>query len=86
MLSSDESARREEIGDVLFSMVNVVRFLGYNPEEILQENIRKFSKRFVGVEKMAESGGKEMADYSGEELEHFWGLVKGLEHSLGSRD
>ncbi len=69
----------EEIGDLLFSVVNLSRFLGVNAELALRGANRKFSDRFRKVEKSVRAGGKSMKDMSIEELEKLWRVAKGGE-------
>ncbi len=67
---------RDEIGDLLFSVVNVSRFLGHNPEELLNQNIRKFVGRFQRVEDKVHESGQEFKEFSLEELDVFWEEAK----------
>ena len=67
---------REELGDLLFSVVNVSRFLGHNPEELLNQNIKKFVRRFQGVEDKVHASGKSFKDFTLEELDAFWDETK----------
>ena len=66
----------EELGDLLFSMVNVSRFLKADPEEALNAATEKFISRFAKVEEMALAQGKDMAQMSLEELDKLWERVK----------
>lgn len=70
---------RDELGDLLFSVVNVSRFLGHNPEELLNCNIKKFVRRFERVEDMVHKSGKQFSDYTLDELDCFWEEAKELE-------
>ncbi len=67
---------RDELGDLLFSAVNVSRFLGYNPEELLNHNIKKFIRRFQSVEEKVHATGKEFKEFSLDELDDFWNEAK----------
>jgi tetrapyrrole methylase family protein/MazG family protein len=67
---------RAELGDLLFSVVNVSRFLGHNPEELLNHNIRKFVGRFQMVEEKVHATGREFKEFSLEELDTFWEEAK----------
>ena len=71
-----ESDIRDELGDLLFSVVNVSRFLGHNPEELLNQNIKKFTGRFQRVEDKVHASGKDFKEFSVEELDVFWDEVK----------
>ena len=67
---------QEELGDLLFSVVNVSRFLKADPEEALNAATEKFISRFAKVEEMALAQGKDMAQMSLEELDKLWERVK----------
>jgi MazG family protein len=66
----------EELGDVLFSLVNVCRLAGYNPEIILRQANKKFEKRFKTLEKELEKEGKKLRECSLEELDQLWERIK----------
>ncbi len=70
------SNMEEELGDLLFSVVNVSRFLKADPEEALNTATEKFISRFAKVERMALSQGKDMAQMSLEELDKLWEQAK----------
>ncbi len=67
---------REELGDLLFSTVNISRFLGHNPEELLNHNIKKFIRRFQSVEEKVHAAGKDFKAFTIEELDGFWDEAK----------
>ncbi len=67
---------QEELGDLLFSVVNVSRFLKADPEEALNAATEKFISRFAKVEEMALAQGKDMAQMSLEELDKLWERAK----------
>ena len=67
---------RDELGDLLFSVVNVSRFLGHNPEELLNANIKKFIRRFQSVENKVHASGKEFKQFTLSELDVFWDEAK----------
>lgn len=66
----------EELGDLLFSVVNVSRFLKEDPEEALNAATEKFISRFAKVEQLALASGKDMAQMSTAELDELWEQVK----------
>lgn len=66
----------DEYGDLLFSVVNLSRFLGLNAENSLTNAIDKFINRFVSVEKLAILQGKRLNDMSIDELLALWGRIK----------
>jgi len=76
--SGDEQAEAEEIGDLLFSVVNVARFAGVNSEKSLYDACEKFVARFTAMEKMADNDGKQMDEMPLCELDALWNKTKAL--------
>lgn len=72
------SARRreEELGDVLFSLINYARFEGIDPETALERVNQKFKRRFEYIEAHADRDLKEM---SLEDMDRLWNQAKGRE-------
>jgi len=68
----------DELGDLLFANVNLVRHLQCNPELVLRQANEKFSKRFQLVEQQVAKQGKLICDCSLEELEAIWTQIKKL--------
>lgn len=66
----------EKFGDVLFSCVNVSRFIGADSEEALTASTDKFIKRYLLVEKLAADEGLGMKTASIEELDKLWNKAK----------
>lgn len=66
----------EEIGDLLFSVVNVARFLDIDPENALNYSIDKFINRFQYIEDEAISMGKNLDNMSLEEMDELWKEAK----------
>ncbi len=67
---------KEELGDLLFSVVNVSRFLGVDAEEALTVSSDKFLNRFSVVERLAGERGIDMKSSSLEELDKLWDEAK----------
>jgi len=67
---------KEELGDLLFSVVNVSRFLGVDAEEALTVSSDKFLNRFSVVERLAGERGIDMKSSSIEELDKLWDEAK----------
>jgi MazG family protein len=67
----------EEIGDVLFAVVNLARKLGIQPGNALERANRKFRERFEGVERLAHDRGIDMSAVGLEVLDQLWDEVKG---------
>jgi uncharacterized protein YabN with tetrapyrrole methylase and pyrophosphatase domain len=66
----------DELGDVLFSAVNVSRFIGVDASEALAAANRKFSARFERVQDEVRKSGRGFGDYSLDELDGIWDRVK----------
>lgn len=67
----------DELGDVLFSVVNYARFLDVNPEDALERTNRKFIQRFQHMEKAVKADQKDLANMSLEEMDIYWEKAKG---------
>ncbi len=67
----------EELGDVLFSLVNYARFLNIDPDEALERTNRKFIQRFQFLERESHKDGKVMGEMTLEEMEGYWQRAKG---------
>ena len=77
--SKNPSEIEDELGDVFFSLVNISRFIGVNPEDALRKTISKFIKRFRHMEMRAADSGREFKDMSIEEMDGLWDEAKGEE-------
>ncbi|MGC2062079.1 MAG: nucleoside triphosphate pyrophosphohydrolase [Thermodesulfovibrionales bacterium] len=67
----------DELGDVLFMLVNIARFIGLNPEEALRKTISKFISRFRYIEMSAKQQGRSLAEMSLAEMDALWDEAKG---------
>ena len=67
---------KEELGDLLFSIVNLARFLKINPEEALNCTSQKFINRFEFMEQSAIESNKKLEDMTLEEQDKLWNLAK----------
>lgn len=76
LASSDRDATGEEIGDLLFAVVNLARHLDQDAEQLLQDATRKFSTRFREVERTVQRSGRAWPEWSLEELEEIWVRIK----------
>lgn len=70
----------DEIGDLFFSLANVSRLLGVNPEIALQEANEKFIRRFERVEKGLKKRGKKLGGVSLKEMDELWEKAKKKAH------
>lgn len=67
-----DAERQAEAGDVLFAVVNLVRWLKVDPEIALRETNLRFRKRFAFIEKSAAEQGKTVDQLSFEEMDQLW--------------
>jgi tetrapyrrole methylase family protein / MazG family protein len=77
--AGDHAAIESEIGDMLFSMVNLARKLKVNPEDALRTSIAKFTRRFAYIEDTLLSQGRTLHDSTLEEMDKLWDQAKGNE-------
>jgi len=69
-------AREAEFGDLLFSLVNVARKLGMNPEDALRAATSRFEARFRIMEQKAKAEGQDLKDLPLDELDQYWEAAK----------
>jgi ATP diphosphatase len=74
--SGAEAHMREELGDLLFSVAQLARHVGIDPEGALREAGGKFERRFRRMEARASGQGRALSDLSSEELEELWQEAK----------
>lgn len=67
----------EEIGDLLFAVVNLARFAGVEPEEALTRTASKFAGRFAAIEESARKAGRRVEDLELSEMLSLWEKAKG---------
>lgn len=68
----------EEFGDLLFSVINLSRFLKVDAESALERTNKKFIARFQFLEQQAEAQGRKLADMTLAEMDVIWEQAKGL--------
>jgi len=68
----------DELGDVLFSMVNYARFLGIDPDEALERTNRKFIRRFQYLEQESRKDGRKLGEMTLAEMDAYWERSKSL--------
>jgi nucleoside triphosphate diphosphatase len=76
MASGNSAALEEELGDLLFAVVNLARLTGTHSLQALQRANQKFTKRFDALELLARERGVELGKASLEELDKLWDEVK----------
>ncbi|NNK64621.1 MAG: nucleoside triphosphate pyrophosphohydrolase [Gemmatimonadetes bacterium] len=74
-----DAAVEEELGDLLFAAVNLVRLAGSHPVGALERANRKFRRRFESLEALAAARGVTLGDASLEELDTLWDEIKARE-------
>jgi len=74
--SGDRRKIREEIGDLLFVLVNLSRFLRINPEDALRRTIEKFISRFHYIERSLSKRGKSIGQSNLSEMDLLWEEAK----------
>lgn len=74
--SKKQSEIEDEMGDVFFSLVNISRFAGVNPEDALRKTISKFISRFRYIEMKAAEKGEKLSDMPLQEMDALWEEAK----------
>ncbi|HEY9070565.1 MAG TPA: nucleoside triphosphate pyrophosphohydrolase [Candidatus Ozemobacteraceae bacterium] len=78
LADEDAEAASEELGDLLFAIINAARLMGVDPEAALRQATAKFVRRFERVEERAEAAGG-FAGRTIEEMDGWWNEAKRLE-------
>ena len=68
--------RTQEVGDLLFAVVNLARWLKVDPESALRESNARFRERFAYIEASAREQGRSAADLSMDEMDRLWEAAK----------
>ncbi len=76
--AEDLASRADELGDLLFAVVNLARHYDIDAESALRETNSRFRKRFAHIEQSARSLGKSVNDLSLDEMESYWQEAKKL--------
>ena len=77
----DYSRHEEELGDLLFAVVNLARFLSVDPEAALRKTNLKFKRRFAAIERRFE--GNDLREVGLEAMDRVWNEAKGGEKEKG---
>lgn len=72
----EQKKMEEELGDLLFSVVNYARFLNIDPDQALARTNKKFMQRFQAMEDIVGGEGKKMTDLNLQEMDAIWNTVK----------
>ena len=76
MAAGDQERMESELGDLLFAIVNLGRFLAITPEEALRKTISRFTTRFEHVEDSLHRQGRQMTDATLAEMDLLWEEAK----------
>jgi tetrapyrrole methylase family protein / MazG family protein len=76
----DEESVKAELGDLLFAVVNLSRFLKVDPEEAISLTNRKFIRRFRYIEEQLRLNDKNFAQTDLQEMENLWNQAKNLDY------
>lgn len=76
MAAGNQQRMEAELGDLLFAIVNLGRFLALNPEEALRKTIERFTRRFSHIEETLHDRGVALKDASLAEMEALWEEAK----------
>jgi len=79
MERGDKAAMTDELGDVLFSCINLARHLGIEPEAALRGSNAKFERRFRALEQETVERGQHLTDLSLEQMDALWDAAKARE-------
>lgn len=74
----DHDAMEAELGDMLFSLVNLARVYGINPDTALERTNRKFISRFNHIEAAAKAQGRSLSDMTLAEMDALWSEAKAV--------
>ncbi len=85
MAEGDSDRMEAELGDLLFAIVNLGRFLSINPEEALRKTITRFQQRFQYVEDGLHGQGRRMNEATLTEMDVLWEEAKQREKTGSSR-
>jgi tetrapyrrole methylase family protein/MazG family protein len=72
----DRERQEEELGDLMFALVNLARHMKLNPEEALRGSARRFYRRFEDVEEAARRDGRDVREMSAADLDRLWEEAK----------
>ncbi|MCK5137664.1 MAG: nucleoside triphosphate pyrophosphohydrolase [Bacteroidales bacterium] len=78
MNGNDRDKMEEEVGDLLFSIVNAARLYDIEPETALEKTNRKFIKRFRYIEEKTGQSGRSLKEMSIDEMEILWQEAKSI--------
>jgi tetrapyrrole methylase family protein/MazG family protein len=72
LATGDRALMEEELGDMLFTIVNVSRFIKVDPEDALRRTIERFVRRFVHMEGRAKENGQDFSTLTPAQMDDLW--------------
>ena len=82
--NEDQKAVADELGDLIFALVNIGRHVGADPEMALRGTNTKFRNRFSHIEDGLAANGESLEEATLERMEELWQAAKQIERSLGN--
>jgi len=82
LAANDKAKVADELGDLIFAVVNIGRHVGADPEMALRGTNTKFRRRFSHIETELESAGETLEDATLERMEELWQAAKAIERQL----
>ncbi|MBB3389345.1 ATP diphosphatase [Rhizobium sp. BK275] len=82
MREGDKSKVSDELGDLIFAMVNIGRHVKADPEQALRGTNTKFRRRFNHIETVLDAGGESLEAASLERMEEIWQAAKAIERAV----
>ena len=76
--AADQEEREKELGDLLFSVVNLVRWYKLDAKTLLRKANLRFKQRFAHIEQAARQQGRKLTELSLDEMESLWQEAKHL--------
>jgi ATP diphosphatase len=83
--SGDKAKVADELGDLIFAVVNIGRHVGAEPEMALRGTNTKFRRRFAHIETELQAGGESLQEATLERMEELWQAAKAIERQLPKR-
>jgi len=81
----DQGRMAEEVGDLLFAVVNLARHLHADPEGVLRDTNLKFERRFSSIERALTARGKKPQDATLAEMDALWDEAKAAEKAASTK-
>ncbi len=75
-INSSSENTEKELGDFIFSLINIARKYDINPDDALEKTNQKFIYRFQYIEEKAKENGKKLTDMTLEEMDVYWNEAK----------